>query len=387
MSSDSGDEGTSHHVVSGVSDPVSGDVAGVNRGATAEMQSQIQEINRLRDELTRLQDETRAQRANVNSVPPRSYIYVPRERQIQTFSGDCGTDRRSVEEFIEEVQRVLRSREQTTEEQCDYILSLLRGPALEEVRLCMSSQTVGPSDLYSYLRNAFGEKRSTTQLLQAFYNRKQTDGEDLRDYSHALSQILHSVVKLSTAAIPNEQTVLRDQFIEGLKDAALRRELRKIVRDKPESSLLDVRNEALLWEMEDSRSHRPKTVKNSQLKSDVSEIQCSVLRTDSSQQAVLDDVQRAVAHQEKQLAELGKSLAELASAVSELSNRGSQQLFQEPKPRPRFQPKFTPDGQPICFKCRGVGHIARKCPQAKGSQGPVTHDTQVVQENECPRLL
>ncbi|KAI3367436.1 hypothetical protein L3Q82_026298, partial [Scortum barcoo] len=116
--------------------------------------------------------------------------------------------------------------------------------------------------------------------------------------------ILSSVVKQSTAAIPNEQTVLRDQFIEGLKDAALRRELRKIVRDKPESSLLDVRNEALLWEMEDSRFHRPRTVKNSQLKSDISETQCSAIKTDSGQHAILDDVQRAVAHQEKQLAEL-----------------------------------------------------------------------------------
>lgn len=37
-----------------------------------------------------------------------------------------------MEEFIEQVERVLRSREQTTEERCDYILSLLRGPALEE---------------------------------------------------------------------------------------------------------------------------------------------------------------------------------------------------------------------------------------------------------------
>lgn len=59
-----------------------------------------------------------------------------------------------------------------TEEQCDYILALLRGPALEEVRLCMRGQSAGLSDIYSYLRYAFGERRSTTQLLQTFYNRK-----------------------------------------------------------------------------------------------------------------------------------------------------------------------------------------------------------------------
>lgn len=115
----------------------------------------------------------------------------------------------------------------------------------------MRGQSVGPSDLFAYLRNAFGERRSVTQLLQSFYNRKQADGEDLRDYSHALSQILSSVVKQSTNAISDENTVLRDQFIEGLKNATLRRELRKMVREKPHSSLLEVRDEALLWEMED----------------------------------------------------------------------------------------------------------------------------------------
>lgn len=33
-----------------------------------------------------------------------------------------------------------------------------------------------------------------------------------------------------------------------------------MVRDKPDSSLLDVRNEAFLWEMEENRSHRTRVV-------------------------------------------------------------------------------------------------------------------------------
>lgn len=254
------------------------------------MQIRMQELTQIQDELVRLNEETRARRANDNGMSTRSYISVPRERQVQPFSGVCGADGRSVEEFIEEAERVLRSREQTTDEQCDYILSLLYGPALEEVRLCMRGQTVTPRDLYSYLRNAFGERRSTTQLLQNFYNRKQADGEDLRDYSHALSQILSSVVKQSSNAIPNEKIVLRDQFTEGLRDSALRRELRKIVRDKPDSSLLDVRNKAFLWEMEENRSHRTSVVKSSQVKSEVSETQCSAVETDHGQSSALSYV-------------------------------------------------------------------------------------------------
>lgn len=72
------------------------------------MQVEIQELARLRDELTRLNDDKRAQRANANSASTRSYICIPRECQIQAFSGECGTDGRSVDEFIEEVKRALR---------------------------------------------------------------------------------------------------------------------------------------------------------------------------------------------------------------------------------------------------------------------------------------
>lgn len=364
----------------------SSQVPGTSSKATGEMQDHLQELARLRDELSRLNAETRAQGENSNPAPARSYIYVPRERHITPFSGEGGTDGRSVEEFIEEVERVLRSGERTPSERCDYIVSLLRGPALEEVRLCMRGQSVFPSDLFSFLRNAFGEKRSATQLLQTFYNRRQADGEDLRDYSHALSQLLSSVMKQSTDAVANEEAVLRDQFIEGLRDAALRRELRKMVRDRPGSCLLDVRDEALRWDMEDSRSHKPRVVKSSHVKSEVSETQNSAIRTNDVQCTVLDGVQKTVAHQEKQLAELAKTLAQLTSVVSELSRRSTQPTYREPQHQARAQPKFTPDGQPICFKCEGVGHIARKCPHARRGQSGMTPDLSVAQENPYPRL-
>lgn len=120
---------------------------GASSAPSDEIQRQLQELSRLRNDIIRLNDETRAQ-TDTSRALTRSYIYVPRERQVQSFCGEWEKDGRSVEEFIGEVERVIRSREQTTDEQCDFILSLLRGPALEEVRLCTGSQLVEPSDLF-----------------------------------------------------------------------------------------------------------------------------------------------------------------------------------------------------------------------------------------------
>ncbi|XP_051566802.1 uncharacterized protein LOC127448373 isoform X2 [Myxocyprinus asiaticus] len=43
---------------------------------------------------------------------------------------------------------------------------------------------------------------------------------------------------------------LRDQFIEGVRDTTLRRDLCKLVREKPQSTLFDVHEEAMMWVVE-----------------------------------------------------------------------------------------------------------------------------------------
>lgn len=40
------------------------------------------------------------------------------------------------QEFTDDVERAIRSREQSQRKQCGHILSLLRGLALDDIRLC-----------------------------------------------------------------------------------------------------------------------------------------------------------------------------------------------------------------------------------------------------------
>ncbi len=105
---------------------------------TGNVQEQIQELSRQHAEaITAI--------ANLSREPVRSYVYVPRERHIQPFSGDLGKDDRNVDEFIE-VERVLLVRNQTPEDQADFVLSLLKGAAVEEVRLRKEGQSLRTED-------------------------------------------------------------------------------------------------------------------------------------------------------------------------------------------------------------------------------------------------
>ncbi len=152
----------------------------------------IEQVRGHIQELRARRDDTLANRGVGGCNSTRSYIYVLCERQIQPFCGEYNKDGRSVEKFIKEVERFLRARDQTREEQLCFIISLLRGAVLEEVRLCVGNQSRQASDLFTFLREAFGERRSETQLLQMFYNRKQLEGKDLQNYSHALCRLLSS---------------------------------------------------------------------------------------------------------------------------------------------------------------------------------------------------
>ncbi len=345
-------------------------------------------IEQLRGQIQELRD--RREDALANSAvgggnSTRSYIYVPRERQVQPFCGEYNKDGRSVEEFIEEVERVLRARDQTREEQLDFIISLLRGPALEEVRLCVGNQSRQASDLFTFLQEAFGERRSGTQLLQMFYNRKQLEGEDLRNYSHALSRLLSSVTKQSLGGLANEQGILRDQFVEGVRDAALRRELRKTIREKPHLTLLEIRNEAILWSMEESR---PTRVANSRpVHSEVlSETKGNAAGSETQTSTVLNDILQVITRQDKRISEQEQTISELTKAVKELTVQRSVSVPQNFVPLSKSPPRFTEEGEPICFRCNEVGHIARRCTMRRGGRPKSAARTDERQENQGPSM-
>ncbi|KAM9699214.1 uncharacterized protein ACNS7B_003097 [Menidia menidia] len=332
-------------------------------------------------ELARRQEEVMTVISSLNTEPTRSYVYVPRERHISPFSGDFDKDGRSVDEFIEEVERVISARNQSAPEQFDFVLSLLRGSALEEVRLRKADGDV-VKDLFVYLTDAFGDKRSASQLLQDFYNCKQKEGEDIRDFSYSLSQAFSFIRNQHPNSVANENTVLRDQFIEGIRDLSLRRELRKYVRGKPASTFIEVREEAYLWSLDQAPTTKMARSKVKTWSNVTAEAQCCAVK-ERGNPMYLEDVMKTLKEQDKittptrpneksvsiddvlkVLTEQGKVITELTKAVKELTIQSKDPSSQTPY-KIKTVPRFTPDGKPICFKCQTAGHVAKQCPQKR----------------------
>ncbi|XP_028290920.1 uncharacterized protein LOC114454569 [Gouania willdenowi] len=337
-------------------------------------------IEQLQGQLSELSEKHEKAMETIATLSHRSYVYVPRERQIQPFSGDPIKDGRSVDEFIEEVERVIRARGQSSEDGVDFILSLLRGSALEEIRLCIDGEPTGPSELLIWLREAYTEKRSTAQLLQAFYGRQQHVGEDFQAYSHALSHVLRLALKQNPDAVADAKIAVRDQFIEGVRDSSLRRELRKMVRDNPQSTLFDVREEAIAWSFEDKPCNT-KSAKSWKVVGDgVNRESQHPGHPQEKQSTTLDDIVRVVAEQSKAIGELTVALKEglafrekphrdmggkLGSSVAKSRAIRGEAKGSETLSRERFMERAVGKCREVAVK---IGEVPVRCLLDTGSQ-------------------
>ncbi len=147
----------------------------------------------------------------------------------------------NIEEWIEEAQACMQARHMSASDKAFFLFDHSEGEARDEIRYRSDDERNDPAKNISVLKELYGYSQSYVSLQEAFFSRRQREGESLLEFSLALFGLLEQVKQKSPYVMPNSKVLLRDQFIEHVNDSALRRELKQLVRGQPTLTLLDVK--------------------------------------------------------------------------------------------------------------------------------------------------
>ena len=290
---------------------------------------------------------------STSSTTPNIRVSVPREKRFGKYGG--ARDDRVLEDWISDAQRAVRG--QAEGEAVDTLIFHLEGVAKEEVKLRPASQWSSPSGVFTILREVFSERLTETQARRKFFARRQGDRESVQDFAHALMVLLSRVERLSEAPVTNKDLLLKEQFVENLRDHSLRRDIKRWARDHSTASFQDVRLEVHRCMEEDPAPKRVAMAREAEVDAE-GEVLCGEIGGQKSQKVLSDLItgQRIMAEemQKQQKALMGHidQQRDVLNRQQETLNQLLTSLVSRPSVR-----------SSSCFRCGKDDHFIRDCPR------------------------
>lgn len=256
------------------------------------------------------------------------------------------------------------------QQKLQFVLGSLEGEAKREVQAAPRAARANAKAAFDYLTELYGDATLVAALRAQFFNFRQGPRQSLHAYSLRLREQYTLLKERCDHGLGDEDTLLRDQFLLGLRDGPIRQSLRLQLRQDPTLSFEALRREALAQEIDYTETTDPSAC----MAASGTCTPTALVSVDWKQELraeLMKDVK-------EQMAELSKTLLDelrrgRSSGMPPPRERsysdGSREMGHRPG-RPNHA-KFQWDyqGRPICNSCGESGHMSRQCGPRRGSQG------------------
>jgi hypothetical protein len=244
-----------------------------------------------------------------------SVVYQTKpDKTLKKFKPDDDID-----DWIECTESYI-SRFKTDAEKVDMILHFLDSKPYAEVRFRIDRSRTSSKQIFEILKEVYGLKETWSQLQQQFYSRQQEVGESLEDFSYALMEIMRKMEKMNPSVFQNADELLRERFAEGVHKISLRREMRRLNKERSKLKFCQLRDEAIAWN-----------------KDEESKAEEEPLRQESvSSTAEIDQLKQAIQEQQQEIHKLGETVYKQPQQQSTWS-RGRSRGWRRGSSRYRFR--------------------------------------------------
>lgn len=237
-------------------------------------------------------------------------------------------------------------------------LCCLEGKAKREILILPREKRITAELIFNELEKLYGDRTTASVLRSQFFNARQDPHEDVGSFALRLQEYFQRLKKKDSRGIGDDDVLLRDHLVDGLRDSSVRGEFRTKILIDDSLTFDSIKNELVLREQAYGET--------------VGHLQCFNTRGDNCinkhnvkdlEQIKSELKEEMTKHINSQFNELSQSLikevrAELAQA--RVPNSDFQQTTRDF--RPRFNSnRYDESGNPICNRCSQPGHIARYC--------------------------
>nr|XP_055048838.1 uncharacterized protein LOC129434029 [Misgurnus anguillicaudatus]XP_055048923.1 uncharacterized protein LOC129434029 [Misgurnus anguillicaudatus]XP_055048991.1 uncharacterized protein LOC129434029 [Misgurnus anguillicaudatus] len=129
-----------------------------------------------------------------------------------------------------------------------FVLNSLEGEARREVQAAPEAVRTSAQTIFQFLTEQYGDHTPVAVLRSQFFNLKQGPRQPIRAFALRLREQFTRLQTRRDHGLGDGETLLRDQFLLGMKEGPVRQSLRVQFRRDPGLTFEDLRKEALALE-------------------------------------------------------------------------------------------------------------------------------------------